>query len=213
MEGQDHGWGHGSGSPSKPQRMEVCIPWWSHGKMPQYSIHVTTTAFVLTALGVTILLNMQLTQKKCMFRWKMSSLVHSKRTDISNTDGHVDQQTCLGKCWWRSSETRCLAQSLSNIKYIYSQDLFLTSYRFSLVQKVTLWKKIHVIYNFFLVRKIIAHIVTFVFYCIVIPATVLVPEVEIPKWGSVYIPTIITLLNAVGTPRYQSFQELCDPII
>ncbi|WVZ79333.1 hypothetical protein U9M48_026924 [Paspalum notatum var. saurae] len=68
-------------------------------------------------------------------------------------------------------------------------------------KKVTIWKKIHVIYNFFLVRKIIAHIVTFVFYCIVIPATVLVPEVEIPKWGSVYIPTIITLLNAVGTPR------------
>lgn len=78
------------------------------------------------------------------------------------------------------------------------------------MQKVTLWKKIHVIYNFFLVRKIIAHIVTFVFYCIVIPATVLVPEVEIPRWGSVYIPTIITLLNAVGTPRYQSSQELCD---
>ena len=77
-----------------------------------------------------------------------------------------------------------------------------------MVQKVTLWKKIHVIYNFFLVRKIIAHIVTFVFYCIVIPATVLVPEVEIPKWGSVYIPTIISLLNAVGTPRYHSFQEL-----
>uniref|UniRef100_A0A0A9DE91 Glycosyltransferase 2-like domain-containing protein n=1 Tax=Arundo donax TaxID=35708 RepID=A0A0A9DE91_ARUDO len=68
-------------------------------------------------------------------------------------------------------------------------------------KKVTLWKKIHVIYNFFLVRKIIAHIVTFVFYCIVIPATVLVPEVEIPRWGSVYIPTMITLLNAVGTPR------------
>uniref|UniRef100_A0A0A8YGW4 glucomannan 4-beta-mannosyltransferase n=1 Tax=Arundo donax TaxID=35708 RepID=A0A0A8YGW4_ARUDO len=68
-------------------------------------------------------------------------------------------------------------------------------------KKVTLWKKIHVIYNFFLVRKIIAHIVTFVFYCIVIPATVLVPEVEIPRWGSVYIPTIITLLNAIGTPR------------
>lgn len=68
-------------------------------------------------------------------------------------------------------------------------------------KKVSLLKKVHVIYNFFLVRKIVAHIVTFVFYCIVIPATVLVPEVEIPKWGSVYIPSIITLLNAVGTPR------------
>lgn len=84
----------------------------------------------------------------------------------------------------------------------HSHQAFLTCYVSIFMQKVTLWKKIHVIYNFFLVRKIIAHIVTFVFYCIVIPATVLVPEVEIPRWGSVYIPTIITLLNAVGTPRY-----------
>ncbi|XP_058087126.1 glucomannan 4-beta-mannosyltransferase 9-like [Magnolia sinica] len=68
-------------------------------------------------------------------------------------------------------------------------------------KKVTTWKKVHVIYSFFFVRKIIAHIVTFFFYCMVIPATVLVPEVEIPKWGAVYIPSIITLLNAVGTPR------------
>ncbi|KAJ0973464.1 hypothetical protein J5N97_021423 [Dioscorea zingiberensis] len=68
-------------------------------------------------------------------------------------------------------------------------------------KKVSLLKKVHVIYNFFFVRKIVAHIVTFVFYCVVIPATVLVPEVQIPKWGTVYIPSIITLLNAVGTPR------------
>ncbi|CAA2983757.1 glucomannan 4-beta-mannosyltransferase 9 isoform X2 [Olea europaea var. sylvestris] len=68
-------------------------------------------------------------------------------------------------------------------------------------KKVSSWKKVHVIYNFFFVRKIVAHIVTFVFYCVVLPATVLVPEVEVPKWGAVYIPSIITLLNAVGTPR------------
>ncbi|KAF3613134.1 Glucomannan 4-beta-mannosyltransferase 2 [Capsicum annuum] len=68
-------------------------------------------------------------------------------------------------------------------------------------KKVTLWKKIHVIYSFFFVRKVVAHIVTFVFYCIVLPATVLVPEVEVPKWGAVYIPSVITILNGVGTPR------------
>ncbi|KAK7279490.1 hypothetical protein RJT34_24543 [Clitoria ternatea] len=68
-------------------------------------------------------------------------------------------------------------------------------------KKVSLWKKIHVIYSFFFVRKVVAHINTFVFYCIVLPATVLVPEVVVPKWGAVYIPSIITLLNAVGTPR------------
>ncbi|XP_065856408.1 glucomannan 4-beta-mannosyltransferase 9 [Euphorbia lathyris] len=68
-------------------------------------------------------------------------------------------------------------------------------------KNVTTWKKVHVIYSFFMVRKIVAHIVTFVFYCVVLPATVLVPEVEVPKWGAVYIPSVITLLNAVGTPR------------
>jgi beta-mannan synthase len=69
------------------------------------------------------------------------------------------------------------------------------------MQKVTSWKKVHVIYSFFFVRKIVAHLVTFIFYCVVLPATVLVPEVEVPKWGAVYIPSIITILNAVGTPR------------
>ncbi|KAF5742571.1 Nucleotide-diphospho-sugar transferases superfamily protein [Tripterygium wilfordii] len=68
-------------------------------------------------------------------------------------------------------------------------------------KRVSLQKKLYVIYSFFFVRKIVAHIVTFVFYCVVLPATVFVPEVEVPKWGAVYIPSTITLLNAVGTPR------------
>ncbi|KAK1396566.1 Glucomannan 4-beta-mannosyltransferase 9 [Heracleum sosnowskyi] len=68
-------------------------------------------------------------------------------------------------------------------------------------KKVTLWKKLYVLYSFFFVRKIVGHIVTFTFYCVVLPMTVLVPEVEVPIWGAVYIPTVITILNAVGTPR------------
>lgn len=68
-------------------------------------------------------------------------------------------------------------------------------------KKVTFWKKVHVIYSFFFVRKIVAHLVTFIFYCIILPACVLVPEIYVPRWGAVYIPAIITLLNAVGTPR------------
>ncbi|KAG1342519.1 putative glucomannan 4-beta-mannosyltransferase 1-like [Cocos nucifera] len=68
-------------------------------------------------------------------------------------------------------------------------------------KKVSIWKKLHVIYNFFLARRIISHFVTFFFYCVVIPFSVFFPEVEIPKWGMVYVPTTITLLNSVGTPR------------
>ncbi|PWA64927.1 DNA/RNA helicase, DEAD/DEAH box type, N-terminal [Artemisia annua] len=55
--------------------------------------------------------------------------------------------------------------------------------------------------SFFFVRKIVAHLVTFIFYCVVLPTTVLVPEVQVPIWGAIYIPSIVTLLNAVGTPR------------
>ena len=60
----------------------------------------------------------------------------------------------------------------------------------------------YVIYSFFFVRKIIAHMVTFFFYCLVIPLTILIPEVHVPIWGAVYIPSVITILNSVGTPRY-----------
>ncbi|CAA2934887.1 glucomannan 4-beta-mannosyltransferase 2-like [Olea europaea subsp. europaea] len=48
-------------------------------------------------------------------------------------------------------------------------------------KKVSLWKKFYVIYNFFFVRKIIAHTFTF--------------------FTPIYIPCIITALNSVGTPR------------
>lgn len=67
--------------------------------------------------------------------------------------------------------------------------------------KVAFWKKFHIIYAFFFVRKIVAHIVTFVFYCLVIPTTVLVPEVHLPKWGAIYMPSVITILNALCTIR------------
>lgn len=68
-------------------------------------------------------------------------------------------------------------------------------------KNVTLWKKVYVIYSFFIVRKIVAHWVTFCFYCVVLPLTILVPEVQVPIWGAVYIPSVITILNSVGTPR------------
>ncbi|KAL4296139.1 hypothetical protein GQ457_12G027710 [Hibiscus cannabinus] len=68
-------------------------------------------------------------------------------------------------------------------------------------KKVKFWKKVYVIYSFFFVRKIIAHMVTFIFYCVVLPLTILVPEVKVPIWGAVYIPSVITILNSVGTPR------------
>lgn len=78
------------------------------------------------------------------------------------------------------------------------------------MQKVSIWKKLHVIYNFFFARRIISHVVTFFFYCVVIPLSAFFPEVEIPKWGMVYVPATITLLNSVGTPRFATSN--CFPV-
>ncbi|XP_073000593.1 probable glucomannan 4-beta-mannosyltransferase 3 isoform X1 [Typha latifolia] len=68
------------------------------------------------------------------------------------------------------------------------------------MKEVSFWKKFYVIYSFFFVRKIVAHLVTFLLYCVLVPASVIVPEVTIPVWGTVYIPTAITLLNAIRNP-------------
>ncbi|KAJ4846354.1 hypothetical protein Tsubulata_027748 [Turnera subulata] len=68
-------------------------------------------------------------------------------------------------------------------------------------ERVSIFKRIHLIYAFFFVRKIIAHWLTFFFYCIVIPTSILVPEIKLTKPIAIYIPATITILNAVCTPR------------
>ena len=158
----------------------------------------------------------------------MNCLVLSKPSVISSTDGLVALLIYSEKWPWRFWETRYSSSYLllevsapfrvitKNVK-TWCQYLLFTPIEFNFIylylydsidylfdnvlQKVSLWKKFYVTYSFFFVRKVIAHTVTFFFYCVVLPATVLVPEVEVPKWGSVYIPSIITVLNAVGTPR------------
>nr|TKW32043.1 hypothetical protein SEVIR_2G144500v2 [Setaria viridis] len=68
--------------------------------------------------------------------------------------------------------------------------------------RVSPWKKLHLLYAFFFVRKVVAHLVTFLFYCVVIPACVLVQgDVHLPRYVAMYVPAAITLLNAACTPR------------
>lgn len=68
-------------------------------------------------------------------------------------------------------------------------------------QRVKIWKKFYVIYSFFFLRKIIIHSFTFFFYCVILPTSVFVPEVKIPNWATIYVPSVITLLSAIATPR------------
>ncbi|KAG2320907.1 hypothetical protein Bca52824_014120 [Brassica carinata] len=68
-------------------------------------------------------------------------------------------------------------------------------------KRVTLWKKLYLIYSFFFLRKILVHFFTFFFYCVVLPTSVFFPEVNIPAWSTFYIPSLITLFIIIATPR------------
>ncbi|KAJ7269452.1 hypothetical protein O6H91_07G041900 [Diphasiastrum complanatum] len=71
-------------------------------------------------------------------------------------------------------------------------------------RKVTIWKKLHMIYSFFLIRRILAQLVAFTFFCILIPASKLAPEVHVPYWGTIFLPLFLPLivLNVLlTTPR------------
>ncbi|CAN8313104.1 unnamed protein product [Cochlearia groenlandica] len=68
-------------------------------------------------------------------------------------------------------------------------------------KRVGIWKKLYIIYSFFFLRKIIVHIFTFFFYCVILPTSVFFPEVNIPAWSTVYIPSLITLFMVIATTR------------
>ncbi|RZC76805.1 hypothetical protein C5167_000965 [Papaver somniferum] len=64
-------------------------------------------------------------------------------------------------------------------------------------KRISLWRRVYVIYNLFLIWKMIT------------PMCVMFPEVAIPKWGTVYAPTVISLLNTVETPRSIHLLAFC----
>lgn len=71
-------------------------------------------------------------------------------------------------------------------------------------QQVSPLKKFYMIYSFFLVRRLIAPTVAFVLYNIIIPVSVMIPEVFLPIWGVAYIPTALTIVTAIRIPELVS---------
>ena len=57
------------------------------------------------------------------------------------------------------------------------------------------------IYSFFLVRRVVAPTVAFLLYNIIIPVSVIIPEVFLPVWGVAYIPTALTIVTAIRNPE------------
>ncbi|KAK3147093.1 hypothetical protein QOZ80_3BG0277970 [Eleusine coracana subsp. coracana] len=68
-------------------------------------------------------------------------------------------------------------------------------------KQVSPLKKFYMIYSFFLVRRVVAPTVAFVLYNVIIPISVMVPEIFLPIWGVAYIPTALTIVTAIRMPE------------
>ncbi|KAJ1698611.1 hypothetical protein LUZ63_007123 [Rhynchospora breviuscula] len=71
--------------------------------------------------------------------------------------------------------------------------------------KIPIWKKANLVLLFFLLRKLILPLYSFMLFCIILPLTMFVPEAELPVWVICYVPVILSLLNVFPAPKYFPF--------
>ncbi|KAL6012310.1 putative xyloglucan glycosyltransferase 5 [Asimina triloba] len=67
--------------------------------------------------------------------------------------------------------------------------------------KISVWKKMNLIFLFFLLRKLILPFYSFTLFCIILPLTMFVPEAELPMWIICYVPVFMSLLNILPAPK------------
>ncbi|KAH8931172.1 hypothetical protein BDL97_19G008400 [Sphagnum fallax] len=67
--------------------------------------------------------------------------------------------------------------------------------------KVSTWKKVNMIFLFFLLRKLILPFYSFTLFCVILPVTMFVPEAQLPVWVVCYIPALMSFLNVLPAPR------------
>ncbi|XXG41460.1 hypothetical protein AAC387_Pa01g1910 [Persea americana] len=67
--------------------------------------------------------------------------------------------------------------------------------------KVSLPKKVNLIFLFFLLRKLILPFYSFTLFCIILPMTMFLPEAQLPVWVVCYIPGLMSILNILPAPR------------
>ncbi|KAK3125784.1 hypothetical protein QOZ80_7BG0609720 [Eleusine coracana subsp. coracana] len=70
-----------------------------------------------------------------------------------------------------------------------------------IAKDISLLKKSYMLYSFFLVRRVVAPAVACILYNIILPISVMVPEVFLPVWGVAYIPMTLTIVTAIRHPK------------
>ncbi|XP_076957981.1 xyloglucan glycosyltransferase 4-like [Bidens hawaiensis] len=70
-----------------------------------------------------------------------------------------------------------------------------------LSSKISKWKKINLIFLFFLLRKMILPFYSFTLFCVILPLTMFIPEAELPIWVICYVPVTMSVLNILPSPK------------
>ncbi|XP_021308674.1 probable mannan synthase 7 isoform X2 [Sorghum bicolor] len=66
---------------------------------------------------------------------------------------------------------------------------------------ISLVKKIHMLYSFFFVRRVVAPTAACILFNVIIPISVTVPELYLPVWGVAYIPMVLTIVTVIRHPK------------
>lgn len=67
--------------------------------------------------------------------------------------------------------------------------------------KISIWKKLNLIFLFFLLRKLILPFYSFTLFCIILPMTMFIPEATLPAWVVCYVPATMSFLNILPAPK------------
>ncbi|KAM0005537.1 putative glycosyltransferase [Helianthus debilis subsp. tardiflorus] len=67
--------------------------------------------------------------------------------------------------------------------------------------KISKWKKMNLIFLFFLLRKMILPFYSFTLFCVILPLTMFIPEAELPIWVICYVPVTMSILNIIPSPK------------
>ncbi|OAY64638.1 Xyloglucan glycosyltransferase 4 [Ananas comosus] len=68
-------------------------------------------------------------------------------------------------------------------------------------KEISRWKKLNLIFLFFLLRKLILPFYSFTLFCIILPLTMFIPEAKLPIWVICYVPIFMSLLNILPAPK------------
>lgn len=67
--------------------------------------------------------------------------------------------------------------------------------------QISIWKKVNMIFLFFLLRKLILPFYSFTLFCVILPMTMFIPEATLPSWVVCYVPATMSFLNILPAPR------------